>query len=107
MSLREKEIGIRLALGSSRERIVQLLLYEESRWLIVGTLTGVACAISTGYALRSRFYGVHSTTLSGVGGSCRAVDWTGADCDRVAGSEGGATGSGGNVTAGVGASFVC
>jgi ABC-type lipoprotein release transport system permease subunit len=64
VSLREKEIGIRLALGSSRERIVQLLLYEESRWLVVGTLAGVACAMSTGYALRSRFYGVHSTTLS-------------------------------------------
>ena len=69
VSLREKEIGIRLALGSSRERIVQLLLYEESRWLIVGTFTGVFCAISTGYAFRSRFYGVHSTTLSVLAGT--------------------------------------
>ena len=63
MSLREKEIGIRLALGSSRERIVSLLLREEGRWLAIGALLGLGCSIATGYALRSRFYGAHSTSL--------------------------------------------
>ncbi len=63
VSLREKEIGIRLALGSSRERIVKLLLHEEGRWLMAGTLLGLMCAVATGYALRSRFYGAHSTSL--------------------------------------------
>jgi predicted permease len=63
VSLREKEIGIRLALGSSRERIVKLLLREEGRWLAAGVLLGVGCAVVTGYALRSRFYGAHSTSL--------------------------------------------
>jgi predicted permease len=69
VSLREKEIGIRLALGSSRERIVKLLLYEEGRWLIVGTILGLASAAGTGYVFRSRFYGAHSTSLSVLLGS--------------------------------------
>lgn len=39
VSLREKEIGIRIALGSSREAIVQLLLGQESRWVLLGAVT--------------------------------------------------------------------
>ena len=62
VSLREKEIGIRLALGSSRERVVHLLLYEEGRWLMAGMILGLACAVATGYAFQSRFYGAHSTS---------------------------------------------
>jgi ABC-type antimicrobial peptide transport system permease subunit len=69
VSLREKEIGIRLALGSSRERIVKLLLYEEGRWLIVGAVLGLASAAGAGYVFRSRFYGAESTSLSVLLGS--------------------------------------
>jgi ABC-type lipoprotein release transport system permease subunit len=69
VSLREKEIGIRLALGSSRERVVHLLLYEEGRWLIAGTMLGLACAVAAGYAFRSRFYGAHSTSAVVLFGS--------------------------------------
>lgn len=69
VSLREKEIGIRLALGCSRERIVGLLLYEEGRWIAAGVLLGMAGAIATGYALRSRFYGTHTTSLPVLLGS--------------------------------------
>lgn len=69
VSLRVKEIGIRLALGSSREKIVKLLVYEHGRWLLAGTLVGLACAVATGYAFRSRFYGVHSTSTSVLAGS--------------------------------------
>jgi predicted permease len=69
VSLREKEIGIRLALGSSRERIVRLLLHEEGRWLLAGALLGLGCAMLSGYALRSRFYGAHVTALPVLLGS--------------------------------------
>ena len=69
VSLREKEIGIRLALGSSRERIVKLLLYEEGRWLTAGAILGLAGAALTGYGLRSRFYGMQSTSLIVLMGS--------------------------------------
>ncbi len=64
VSLREKEIGIRLALGSSREKIVQLLLYEEGRWLVAGTTLGLASAAAAGSVFRARFYGAHSTSLT-------------------------------------------
>ena len=64
VSLRVKEIGIRLALGSSREKIVSLLVYEHGRWLLAGTVLGLACAIATGYTFRSRFYVVQSTSVS-------------------------------------------
>ncbi len=63
VSLREKEIGIRLALGSSREAIVGLLLRQEGRWLALGCSLGLACAGMAGYALRARFYGAGSTAL--------------------------------------------
>src|SRR5579872_5129878 len=63
VSLREKEIGIRLALGSQRDGIVKLLLYEEGRWLVAGTVLGLACAVVTGYVFQARFYGEHSTAV--------------------------------------------
>lgn len=69
VSLRVKEIGIRLALGCSREKIVRLLLYEHGRWLLAGTLLGLACAVATGHVFRSRFYGVDATSGSVLVGS--------------------------------------
>ena len=69
VSLRVKEIGIRMALGSSRQRILKLLLYEHGGWLIAGTMLGLAGAVATGYALRSQFYGVRSTSPSVLIGS--------------------------------------
>ncbi len=69
VSLREKEIGIRLALGSSRGRVLTLLLNEEGRWLAAGALLGLGCATVAGYALRSRFYEAQSTAFPVLFGS--------------------------------------
>jgi ABC-type antimicrobial peptide transport system permease subunit len=63
VSLREKEIGIRLALGSSRQAIVQLLLGQESRWVLIGALAGLVGAVLTGYALRTQFYHARAASL--------------------------------------------
>jgi predicted permease len=63
VSLREKEIGIRIALGSSREAIVQLLLGQESRWVLLGAAAGLFAAILTGYALRAQFYHARAASL--------------------------------------------
>jgi predicted permease len=63
VSLRQREIGIRLALGSSREAIVQLLLGQESRWVLIGAGVGLIAATLTGYALRAQFYRAGAASL--------------------------------------------
>jgi len=63
ISLRQKEIGIRIALGSSREGVTTLLLRQESRWILLGTCVGLLSATLTGYLLRAQFYSSASTTL--------------------------------------------
>ena len=56
VSLREREIGIRLALGSQRSAILMLLVREEARWIGLGLGTGMMGAVLTGYVLRAEFY---------------------------------------------------
>jgi predicted permease len=69
VTLREKEIGIRIALGSSRQAIVQLLLGQESRWIFAGAATGLFGAILTGYALRAQFYQARAASIPVLAGS--------------------------------------
>ena len=56
VSLREREIGIRLALGSQRGAILTLLIRQESQWIGAGLGLGLVGAILTGYLLRAEFY---------------------------------------------------
>jgi hypothetical protein len=68
-SLCEKEIGFRLALGSSRQKIVPLLLHEAGRWLVAGMLLGLACSVISGYIVQTQSYGAHFTPPSVLLGS--------------------------------------
>jgi putative ABC transport system permease protein len=56
VSMREREIGIRLALGSQRSAILLLLIREEARWIGLGLGVGMMGAVLTGYVLRAEFY---------------------------------------------------
>jgi cell division protein FtsX len=56
VSLREREIGIRLALGSSRPAIVGLLLRQDSRWILAGMASGLIGAVVAGFLLRAEFF---------------------------------------------------
>jgi hypothetical protein len=56
VSLREREIGIRLALGSSRPAIVGLLVQQEARWILGGTASGLVGATIAGFLLRAEFF---------------------------------------------------
>ncbi len=56
VSLREREIGIRLALGSQRSAILALLIWQESRWICAGLSIGFIAAVIAGYVLRAEFY---------------------------------------------------
>jgi len=63
VSLREREIGIRLALGSQRSGILVLLVWQESQWIAAGLTAGLLGAILMGYILRAEFY--HAGAASG------------------------------------------
>ena len=69
VSLRRKEVGIRIALGSSQREIVQLVLRQESRWVIGGAALGLIAAMASGYALQSQIYGVRENSVTVLAGS--------------------------------------
>ena len=63
VSLREREMGIRLALGSTRVAIVTLLLRQEARWIAGGILFGLLTASGAGFVLRAQFFHTGATSL--------------------------------------------
>jgi putative ABC transport system permease protein len=55
---RTREIGIRVALGSTRAGILRLVLREGLQLVVVGLVLGVAAAASLQKAVASEIYGV-------------------------------------------------
>jgi len=55
---RTREIGIRVALGSTRASILQLVLREGLQLVVVGLLLGIVGAVSMQKAIASEIYGV-------------------------------------------------
>jgi ABC-type antimicrobial peptide transport system permease subunit len=47
----------------SLQAIVQLVLGQESRWILIGAATGLFGAIVTGYALRAEFYHARAASV--------------------------------------------
>ena len=57
---RAREIGIRAALGATRERLLRMVLYESGRRVGLGLAIGLALTIVTGIGLSKVLYGVHA-----------------------------------------------
>ena len=55
---RTNEIGVRMALGADRSRVMQLILGSAFRRVAVGLVIGLPMAVGAGYLLSSRLYGV-------------------------------------------------
>jgi predicted permease len=68
---RRNEIGVRIALGAARPRVVRMVLGEVGRMVIVGVVLGVVLALATTQLISSFLYGLTPTdtgTLAASGG---------------------------------------
>jgi len=61
---REHEIGVRMALGASRSRVVRMILREGAMMAGAGLVLGLVGAYFVGRAMKSTLYGVGSIDLS-------------------------------------------
>jgi len=69
VSQRTNEIGIRLALGSARERIRTMVLRETAWLALVGVVLGLAATLAFARLIQSMLYGVKPTDLLTLGAS--------------------------------------
>jgi putative ABC transport system permease protein len=61
---RTHEIGVRMALGANRERVVRMILREGAMMAGAGLVLGLGGAYFVGRAMRSTLYGVGNVDLS-------------------------------------------
>lgn len=64
VSQRTQEIGLRLALGSGRHRVIWLILKEASLLAAIGLGIGLAGAVLVGRTMRTTLYGIGAMDLS-------------------------------------------
>jgi ABC-type antimicrobial peptide transport system permease subunit len=57
---RTKELGIRLALGSSTARAIRTALRPGLVWVLAGAIVGSAASVAIGRFLQSYVYGIRS-----------------------------------------------
>jgi putative ABC transport system permease protein len=70
VNVRRREVGLRLALGAMRGRIVRQFLSQGVRISVLGCVAGSILAVASGQLISGMLYGVSTTdaaTLSGVG----------------------------------------
>jgi putative ABC transport system permease protein len=58
VSQRTREIGLRLALGATRRRVLELIVSEGMRVVLLGLVIGLAGGLVLGHTVRSLVYGV-------------------------------------------------
>ena len=58
---RRNEIGIRLALGAGRERVLRMIVSEAGLLVLVGTVAGVLLALATTRFVKSFLFGLEAT----------------------------------------------
>lgn len=61
VTLRTREIGVRMALGSSRSRILRLILRESLLLTLFGIALGIPCALAAGHFIAHMLFGLSAT----------------------------------------------
>jgi predicted permease len=64
VTLRTREVGIRMALGAQKRDVVGLILRESTRPVVAGLVVGMVLAGGVAYLLRHILYGIH--TIDGI-----------------------------------------
>lgn len=76
VSSRQREVGIRLALGAQRGAVTSMLLGESIRYVFAGVVFGIGGALAASGAMRGLVYGVSPTSprvYAAVAGTLIAV----------------------------------
>jgi ABC-type antimicrobial peptide transport system permease subunit len=58
VTARVREIGVRLALGATRARVVRMIVREGLAIAVSGVLIGIPCALGAARLIRSQLYGL-------------------------------------------------
>ncbi len=58
---RRNEIGVRIALGADRSRVLSMVLFDVARLVIIGLVVGVVGALASGKLVTSFLYGLTPT----------------------------------------------
>jgi putative ABC transport system permease protein len=74
---RTGEIGIRLALGSTRAGVVSLIMRETAVVLVAGLAAGIGLAVAAGLVVRSMLFGLDATDPAIIGIATAALVLTG------------------------------
>ena len=67
VTMRQKEIGIRMALGAERATVLRLVLRQSVMPVVLGCVLGAAGAAAVGSLVRSRLYGVSAMDPTAFG----------------------------------------
>jgi predicted permease len=73
---RTREIGIRVALGAVRGRVVGAVLADAMKVAGAGIVAGIPLAIAAAYSLRSLLFGVSPADAISIAGACAALGFT-------------------------------
>ncbi len=73
VSLRRREIAVRMAVGASRARVLRDVLILGSRWIAPGLLLGAAGAWAAGRALAGQLFEVHAADALNIARSAAAL----------------------------------
>jgi putative ABC transport system permease protein len=66
---RTKEIGVRMALGAQRKRVIALVLKGAARLILIGIVVGLPVAWAASHWLESMLFGLKRSDPSAIGGA--------------------------------------
>ena len=98
---RTSEIGVRMALGADRGRVVKMVLRGAFWQVGVGLLMGIPAAIGAGKLIADQLYGVKAWDPMMLGGATLLLGAGRPGGGDHSGAAGGESGSGGGVESGV------